>query len=76
MLLPLGLVRLMLLPLYYFEADVTAFSVAEVVAWWLMLLPHAVLADVIAKVVDVKSTHGCVSEDEVLNTTSELKLKH
>ena len=25
------------------------FFVADVVAWWLMLLPHAVLADVIAK---------------------------
>ena len=49
MLLPLGLIRLMLLPLYCFKADVTAFFVADVVAWWLMLLPHAVLADVMAK---------------------------
>ena len=62
MLLPLGLIRLMLLPLYCFKADVTAFFVADVVAWWLTLLPHAVLADVIAKVVDVKSTHGCVAD--------------
>ena len=42
MLLPLGLFKLMLLPLYWFETDVIAFFVAYVVAWWLMLLPHAV----------------------------------
>ena len=35
---------------------------ADVIAWWLMLLPHAVLADVVAKVVGVKSTHGCVAD--------------
>ena len=62
MLLPLGLVRLVLLPLYYLRLMLLPFFVADVVAWWLMLLPHAVLADVIAKVVDVKSTHGCVAD--------------
>ena len=44
MLLPLRLVRLMLLPLHCFKADVIAFLLlllADVIAWWLMLLPHA-----------------------------------
>ena len=46
MLLPLWLVRLMLLPLCCFKADVIAFCyccLADVIAWWLMLLPHAVV---------------------------------